>query len=167
MLLLLKNVFITFIFAEADPICILNLTGISVEGEFIMFTCQVRYKGELPPVMEWFDPGSKIPDENIIDESIAGQLTKTSIVIVATPDKLQDVYRCETKFRAPDAPDEGYAGNAPAYTNAFQADPLDIHCKYGAINVQIVFKSFIITFMNPFTTNYLKCILDYKLPIKN
>ena len=93
-----------------------------------MFTCEVSYKGQFHPVMEWSIGGFRISEDDIIDESIAGQLTKTSIVVEASADKLGYKYQCETKFNPPDAPGEDFADNAPNYTYDFETDALDIHC---------------------------------------
>ena len=66
---------------------------------------------------------------DVEDESIAGQLAKTSIVVIASKDTHGFVYKTETVFEALEDPGDGYAANAPGYSWTDDTDALDVHCK--------------------------------------
>ena len=119
--------------AESNPVIIMNFTGPVVEGENITYTCQVTYRGNLLPKMQWSTNLMSINDT--IDESVPGQSTKVTIKVKAETVNNGWVYKCLTYFDAPVNPGVGYATNAPSYEYQYQSTPLVVHCEYDDLQI--------------------------------
>ena len=98
-----------------------------LEGEVIMYTCDVEYRGNIRPRMQWSDPLRSIDD--IIDDSVNGERTKNSIFVTAEVGNNGLIHKCHTYFNAPESPSTDYAKNAPAYKYDYTSPPLVIHCE--------------------------------------
>jgi hypothetical protein len=75
--------------------------------------------------MKWSEGNDEITD--VIDESSAGVITKTSIDVTAMENKNGMLYTTDTFFTAPDSPGTDFATNAPDYTNSFPFPALIVH----------------------------------------
>lgn len=112
--------------SESDPKCTVNMTRVSLEHELLKYTCQVVYRGELPPTMHWSNQGTSVPNAKVIDDSIPGRLAKVSILVEVTLDRVGDIYTCDTFFDYPDLDAKDFAKNAPGYVYSYEAPPLII-----------------------------------------
>ena len=116
-------------FLENHPTCSNNMSRVSREGDIIEYSCQVGYRGDLPPAMKWLHEGSMVSNAHIVDGSVPGKLVKSSMFVKATLDRIGDIYTCHTFFNTPDLDAKDIAKNAPAYSHTYEAQTLIIKRK--------------------------------------
>ena len=92
-----------------------------------MYTCDVEYRGDTWPQMQWSNRLQSIDD--VDDNSVDGERTKISIVVTAEVANNGWTHDCHTYFNAPQNPGTDYATNAPAYEYDYTSPPLVVHCK--------------------------------------
>jgi hypothetical protein len=136
---------------EGAPVCSENVTGATIEGATRRYTCEITYKGDITPKMQWKDRINNIDD--IIDESDPdADLVKTSIDVAGSQDSNGEMYECLTYFSPPESPGDDFHPDAPTYTSNYEPDANEVNCKSCCMsNVQsrVVF-------------GYL-CVSDYQL----
>jgi len=110
----------------SNPQCSVNMTRVSMENDIIQYTCQMQYRGDIPPKMEWSHNGNSVQNSQLLDESVSGQEVKVSIIVDATLDRVGDIYQCNTFFEHPDVDAKDFAKNAPDYRHTYVADALII-----------------------------------------
>ena len=92
-----------------------------------MYTCDVEYRGDIWPKMQWSGPLQSMDD--VDDDSIDGERAKTSILVTAEMGNNGVTHRCLTYFNAPENPGTNYATNTPAYEYPYNSPPLVVHCE--------------------------------------
>ena len=120
------------LFSAFNPTCTSNTTNNeAVEGEYIKYSCERKYQGNLTPKMKWKDLGSG-EDVKSKDESSAGTV-KFSTVVEMTPSHNGDSFTCQTYFDKPQSAAH-CADNIPINNNAFNvlytSQRLNVYCKY-------------------------------------
>ena len=116
-----------FFFTDTEPQCTPNTTEALLEGEVILYTCNVEYRGPNWPKMQWSGPLRSIDD--VGDDSVNEERAKTSILVTAEMGNNGVTHRCHTYFDAPANPGTDYATNAPAYEYDYNSPPLVVHCE--------------------------------------
>ncbi|KAK2152614.1 hypothetical protein NP493_2437g00002 [Ridgeia piscesae] len=105
-------------FSAFNPTCSSNTTNYfqAVAGDYVEYSCERKYKGNLTPKMKWTDLSTG-EDVTAKDESSAGTV-KFSIVVEMTPSHNGDRFTFQTYF---DKPQSRYrfADNIPINNNAF------------------------------------------------
>ncbi|KAK2153117.1 hypothetical protein NP493_2354g00023 [Ridgeia piscesae] len=119
-------------FSALDPTCTSNTTNNeAVEGQYIEYSCERKYQGNLTPKMKWRDLSSG-EDVKAKDESSAGTV-KFSFVVEMKPSHNGDSFTCQTYFDKPQSR-YGVADNIPINNNAFSvlytSQILNVYCKY-------------------------------------
>ena len=103
----------------------------AVEGEYIEFSCERMYHGNVIPKMQWRDLSSG-EDIKAKDESRNGKV-KFSIIVEIKPSHNGDSFTCQTYFDKPQSRDQ-YADNIPINNNAFNETftlpKQTVYCKY-------------------------------------
>ena len=100
-------------------------------GDYVEYSCERKYKGNLTPKMKWTDLSTG-EDVTAKDESSAGTV-KFSIVVEMTPSHNGDRFTFQTYF---DKPQSRYrfADNIPINNNAFNErftlPKQTVYCKY-------------------------------------
>lgn len=113
--------------------CRNNATNnVGVEGDYIHFSCAVRYKGQWGPVMRWRDETGEIQ----ANYELQGDTVNVSFVMELMPWHNGHGYRCRTFF---DRPVKGTLGanvadnfplNNDAYRGECKLPKFTVYCEY-------------------------------------
>ena len=120
-------------FSAFNPTCTNNTTtnNEAVAGDYIEYSCERKYQGNLTPKMKWRDPSSG-DDVKSKDESSAGTV-EFSIVVEMKPSHNGDSFTCQIYFDMPQSRDH-YADTIPVNNNVFNErftlPKLYVYCKY-------------------------------------
>ncbi|KAI0233388.1 hypothetical protein LSAT2_016349 [Lamellibrachia satsuma] len=109
------------VFKDFKPTCNNNATNNkAVEGDYIGYNCEVKYRGNIDPLMKWKDgsSGAVVPAN---DESSMGT-SKYSIVAQMTPSHNEQSFTCQTYFEKPQPGSllTSAAYNIPINNNAYK-----------------------------------------------
>ena len=119
-------------FPESDPTCTTNVTNNNAtEGDYVAYSCEVKYEGRWAPVMEWKNKGGVVQAKN---ES-KGNKVKYTYITKLTPADNNEVFTCRTYFDEAQRPPSGDkpATNIPTTDNVltvYSSPPLTVYCKY-------------------------------------
>ena len=119
--------------SEFNPTCTSNTTknNEAVEGEYIEYSCERRYKANVTAKMQWRELSSG-EDIKAKDESSNG-IVKFSIVVEIKPSHNGDSFTCQTYFDKPQSRDH-FADNIPinnhAFNETFTFPKLNVYSKY-------------------------------------
>jgi len=126
---------IYLLLSEFSPICRSNAShnNVALEGEYLKYSCERVFQGNLPPQLKWFDQtsGEVIHAKN---ESSEGR-TKFSFVVKIKPSHHGHSFTCQTYFDHPTPPAQ-HAINIPinlngnAYEEYYTFAQLYVYCKY-------------------------------------
>ena len=106
--------------------------NVGVEGDYIHFSCSVRYKGQWGPVMRWRDETGEIH----ANYELQGDTVNVTFVMELMPWNNGHGYRCRTFF---DRPVKGSLGakvadnfplNNGAYRGECKLPKLTVYCEY-------------------------------------
>ena len=117
---------------ESDPVCKNNITSNdAVEGDYIEYSCEVKYQGRWAPVMEWKNTQAVI--QATVESS--GNTVKYTYVIELTPADNGQIYTSRTYFDEPKPGtlNEKEANNIPTTDNVltkYTSSQLTVYCKY-------------------------------------
>ena len=93
---------------ESDPTCTTNVTNNSaMEGDYVEYSCEVKYQGRWTPVMEWTNKRGVVQAKNESD----GNTVKYTYVTELTLADNKEVFTCRTYF---DEADRLASGPLPA-----------------------------------------------------
>lgn len=115
----------------SDPVCqdFVTVTGVVIEGNSYSSECEVPYKGNLPPVMQWEGPGNFITN---------GTTTPTAVWSWKRFDADRTLeggsYNCHTNF-GPVFAEPGHANNTPTYTHTYQGPTILV--RWGPQNLEV------------------------------
>ena len=121
--------------SESEPVCTPNTTEPVMVGETVSYTCEVQYDGNIYPQMQWSCTLSSIDD--VIDESVDGELTKTTINVEVKKTDNGRTYNCVTFFNnyTPQQPED--ATNKPTNEYEYESDPLVVQCKSRIVDFKL------------------------------
>ncbi|KAK2153319.1 hypothetical protein NP493_2329g00001 [Ridgeia piscesae] len=127
-------------FSAFDPTCTSNTTNNeAVEGQYIEYSCERKYQGNLTPKMKWTDLSTG-EDVKAKDESSAGTV-KFSIVVEMTPSHNGHRFTCQTYFDKPQSQNKS-ADNIPINNNAFNvlytSQRLNVYCQLSQCHLPTV-----------------------------
>ena len=102
-----------------------------MEGAYIEYSCEVKFKGKWAPLMKWKNGSSGTVIQSK-DES-SENTTKFSIVVEMTSYDNGHHFTCQTYFDKPQS-EPHYANNIPinniAYKELYATPELTVYCKY-------------------------------------
>lgn len=108
---------------ESDPVCedFVSVTGVVLEGSSYSSECEIHYKGNLAPRMEWVGPGNFATN---------GSTTPTSVWawkrFTADREMEGGFFNCHTDF-GPVIAEPGHANNTPEYTNTYFGPRINVN----------------------------------------
>ena len=116
----------------SDYICTTNVTGnITIEGDYVAYSCEVKYQGRWAPVMEFQNNGEIVQAK---DES-TGNTAKDTYITELTPAENGAKFTCRTYFNQPQpgTVKDKEAPNKPATDNVltkYESQQIIVYCKY-------------------------------------
>ena len=120
------------VISESDPTCASNVTNTKLlEGDYVRYSCKVKYKGKWAPMMEWRNTNRVVKAK---DES-AGNTVKYTYITALTPEDNGQAYSCRTYFDQPKlgTVGKGKADNIPiteTVLSGYTSTHLTVYCKY-------------------------------------
>ena len=158
-------------FPESDPICTTNVTNNNAtEGDYVAYSCEVKYEGRWAPVMEWKNKGGVVQAKN---ES-KGNKVKYTYITKLTPADNNEVFTCRTYFdeaQRPPSNEKTSATNIPTTDNVltvYSSPPLTVYCKYWLYrkyNVPYLLYKYVSYYLISKRVCLLLCFIFYVLPI--
>lgn len=128
---LLPNLYVIVI-SGSDIVCNNNITSSkAAEGDYIEYSCMVKYKGKWAPVMEWKKANAVLKAK---DESTADTVKYTQVTML-TPEDNDQSFTCRPYFDQPKSGSTatGEADNIPTTKNVLTTHifpKLTVYCKY-------------------------------------
>ena len=119
-------------FLESDGTCTTNVTNNeAVEGDYVAYSCEVKYKGRWAPVMEWKNNDRVIQAKNESN----GDTVKYTYVTQLTPGDNGQIFTCRTYFNQPKPGTVHHkeATNKPATDKVltkYKSPQLTVFCKF-------------------------------------
>ena len=120
------------VITEGDPVCGNNITSNkAVEGDYIEYSCEVKYQGKWAPVMEWKNTNGGLRSMN----ETTGNTVKYTYVTELTPEDNGQIYTCRTYFDQlkPGTVKDKEADNIPTTDNVltkYTSPQLTVYCKF-------------------------------------
>ena len=108
----------------SEPDCTSTHTS-AVEGDYIIYSCQVGYHGAWAPIMEWMtESGGVIPNLSSGSSSVTSSKVRYNAIVMAKSKYNGRRCKCKVYFAFPTVKGPGLATNRPNYTYFYSADPL-------------------------------------------
>lgn len=123
--------FAELVVLERDPVCqdFLTVTGVVIEGDSYSSECEVNYKGNLAPQMEWRGPGDFITNGSTTSEFVWSWKRFTANRVIEG-----GAFECITNF-GPVIAEPGHANNTPVYSHIYEG--AQIFVRWGPQNMEV------------------------------
>ncbi|KAK2174286.1 hypothetical protein NP493_813g01057 [Ridgeia piscesae] len=97
----------------------------AVEGDYVIYSCQVAYNGAWAPVMEWTtETGGQIPNLATSSSSVTAKSSRYNAIVMAKSKYNGRRCKCKVFFAFPTVHGKACATNRPNYTYSYVAEPL-------------------------------------------
>jgi len=118
---------------ESDPLCddFVPVSGVVVEGEQYNAECEMKFQGNMRPVMTWTGPGQFTGNSSNPATSVWA-----NVRFVAHRDIEDGQFSCRTNFNPLTTAPPQYATNAPDYVHVYTGPPIVV--VWGPNNLQLI-----------------------------